>query len=57
MTEKEAAEMIEQICKWLEAGTDKKDISTAVDIAREFCDKLLVAAGADGEGGCHLCQN
>ena len=53
MTEQEAAEMIEQICKWLEAGTTE----SAADIARVFCDRLLVSAGADGEGGCHLCQN
>lgn len=62
MTEQEAKEMIEKICKWLEEGApgavvDRPYESVAVDLARDFCDELLSSAGANGLGGCPLCQS
>ena len=61
MTEQEAREMIAEICKWLEEGApgaviDRPYQSVAVDLARDFCDELLSSSGADGLGGCRLCQ-
>lgn len=32
------------------------DEPKAADLAREICDDLLMAVGANGLGGCMLCQ-
>jgi hypothetical protein len=61
MTEKEAREMIEKICMWLKEGApgavvDNPYESVAVDLVRSFCREMLEASGANGMGGCPLCQ-
>ena len=62
-SKEEAQAKINEVCKWLDnldtelqRANPNRGESKAASIARGFCHDLLADAGADGVGGCPLCQ-
>jgi hypothetical protein len=56
MTRTDADAAIATVAAWLSSQAAKGDRDVVEAVAREFCYQLLESAGADGNGGCLLCQ-